>query len=170
MKGIATLMASARTGEKAQDEWCTPRWLFDRCVKEFGGFDLDAAASDENYFCARWYTEQDNAIACPWYGNVWCNPPHSMLREFADKAIEQLSTGNCQSATFLIPARTDTRAFQAMAKHASDIVFLAGRVKFEPGTQSAPFPSAIVHLVREKMHLTRVVFQDWRPVRAGVKK
>lgn len=161
MKSHDVLMSSARTGVKSQDEWRTPQWLFDRCALEFGSFDLDAAASDENHMCARWYTEQDNALACPWYGNVWCNPPYSMLRHFAEKAIAEIETGICETVTFLIPARTDTRAFQALAKHASAIVFLAGRVKFEPGTQSAPFPSAIVRIPTGRSR--KVCFESWKP-------
>lgn len=162
MRSQDVLMSSARTGVKIQDEWRTPQWLFDRCSLEFGSFDLDAAASDENCLCDRWYTEQDNALACPWYGNVWCNPPYSMLRQFADKALAEVTSGQCVFVTFLIPARTDTRAFQALAKHASEIVFLAGRVKFEPGTQSAPFPSAIVRITASSV-ARKVSFESWKP-------
>ena len=161
MRGQTQLMSSARTGAKAQDEWRTPRWLFDRCVERFGTFNLDAAASDENHLCDAWFTEKDNALEKDWFGNVWCNPPYSMLRPFANKAVTEIRLGHCESVTFLIPARTDTRAFQWLARFAGEIVFLAGRVKFEPGTHSAPFPSVIV-VIAARDGRPCITFEDWR--------
>lgn len=163
MKGQEALMSSARTGVKERDGWRTPQWLFDRCVKEFGPMQVDAAASRENHLCPSFFSEEHSALSSntKWPDNVWCNPPYSMLKQFAIKALEQLEQG-CQSVTFLIPARTDTKAFQMLAHHATYIVFLAGRVKFEPGTQSSPFPSALIYLTQNKPKL-QCTFEDWRP-------
>lgn len=172
MKGQEALMSSARTGIKEQDEWRTPRWLFDRCVKEFGSMDIDAAADRDSSFCGDFFSIKRSALAVDarWSGNVWCNPPYSMLRQFAIKAIEQLEANFCDSVTFLIPARTDTRAFQMLAKCATKIVFLASRIRFEhstvlcggpTGAQTAPFPSAIIHL-RGICVGCEVSFEDWR--------
>lgn len=163
-------MSSARTGEKEQDQWRTPAWLFERCALEFGGYTCDAAASAENTFCPDFYSEENSGLVpgVRWGTRTWCNPPYSMLRQFAEEGINQVRSGYIEYATFLIPARTDTRAFQAMAKVASDIVFLAGRVKFEsPGVlpgkgNSAPFPSAVVQLSKTS-NVVRVRFEDWRP-------
>ena len=167
MKGLAPLMSSARTGTKDQDEWRTPKWLFDRCAMEYGAFDLDAAASPGSTLCKLFYDEEDSALAAKnnWIGNVWCNPPYSILKGFVDKGLAELRAGRCRSITFLIPARTDTKAFQMLAnsQFCFEVVFLKGRVKFEPGDQSAPFPSAVIHL-RRRHSRREVYFQDWRPV------
>lgn len=166
MIGQAPLMSSARTGDASKDEWRTPKWLFDRCVIEFGEMQLDAAASKDNALCPSHYSEEHSAldVAAHWSGNVWCNPPYSMLKQFAEKALMELESHRCTSVTFLIPARTDTKAFQKLANsvRCRAIVFLAGRVKFEPGTQSAPFPSAIVHLSSLSIARPLVAFEDWR--------
>lgn len=179
MRGQEPLMSSARTGIKEQDEWRTPRWLFDRCVKEFGSMDIDAAADLNNSFCGDFFSIERSALAVDarWSENVWCNPPYSMLRQFAAKAIEQLEVNFCDSVTFLIPSRTDTRAFQMLSKWATAIIFLAGRVRFDdregnPAAvwnekrqtsvpASAPFPSAIIHLRGIRVDC-KVSFKYWR--------
>ena len=166
MKGLAPLMSSARTGVKAQDGWRTPKWLFDRCVEEYGPMGLDAAADRDNALCTSHFSAEHSALGAnvKWTGNVWCNPPYSMLRQFAEKAISEIRGCHCTSVTFLIPARTDTKAFQKLAnsQFCFSVVFLKGRVKFEPGTQSAPFPSAIIHLNRI-LSKASIYFEDWRP-------
>ena len=44
----------------------------------------------------------------------------------------------------LIPARTDTKAFHEYIWHKAEIRFLKGRLHFNDGPDSAPFPSMIV--------------------------
>lgn len=164
MKGAEQMFSSARTGEKSQDEWCTPRWLFDKAAEALGvKFDIDAAASDENALAPIYYTEQRSAFAPDndWAGNVWCNPPYSMLKKFAALAVEMIDSGRSNSWTFLIPARTDTIAFHTMAARAESIYFLKGRVAFVGAAHGAPFPSAIVHL-RKRDNVQEVAFVDWR--------
>lgn len=165
MKGRDILMSSARTGDKSKDEWRTPQWLFDRCVQEFGPMQVDAAASSKNHLCPSFFSEEHSGLTATakWAGNVWCNPPYSMLRQFVSKALNELDA-ECSSITFLIPARTDTKAFQMLAnsKHCWSIVFLKGRIKFVGADYGAPFPSAIVNLVNDRVLRTVVRFEDWR--------
>ena len=53
----------------ASDEWETPQDLFDDMDAEFH-FTLDAAASDENHKCEKYYTIADDALNKPWGGGV----------------------------------------------------------------------------------------------------
>ena len=55
--------------------WETPQKLFDELDAEFH-FTLDAAASDENHKCARYFTQNDDGLRQNWEGEtVFCNPP-----------------------------------------------------------------------------------------------
>lgn len=56
--------------------WETPRALFEQLDAEFH-FTLDAAASDENHKCGRYFTEKEDGLRQNWEGEtVFCNPPY----------------------------------------------------------------------------------------------
>ena len=136
MKGHATLMSSA------SDDWATPPDFYAVVARQFP-FILDAAASEANAKCPRFYTEADNGLAHPWASWTWCNPPYSLVGEFCDKAIAE-ATFHQVSSVLLVPARTDTRWFHRIAARADEIRLLKGRLKFGDGRNSAPFPSALI--------------------------
>lgn len=49
---------------KKQD-WVTPDWLFTKLDREFH-FGLDAAASDLNHKCEKYFTEADDGLKQKW--------------------------------------------------------------------------------------------------------
>lgn len=49
------------------DEWSTPQDFFDELDNEFN-FDLDAAASELNHKCARYFTVADDGLTQKWGG------------------------------------------------------------------------------------------------------
>ena len=49
------------------DEWATPQSLYDELNREFN-FDLDAAASELNHKCSRYFTIQDDGLTQNWGG------------------------------------------------------------------------------------------------------
>ena len=51
---------------KKQD-WVTPDWLFNKLDREFH-FGLDAAASDLNHKCEKYFTEADDGLKQKWGG------------------------------------------------------------------------------------------------------
>lgn len=123
------------------DEWTTPIELFDALHNRFI-FDLDAAASDENHLCDRYYTKEDSGLDHSWEGmRVFCNCPYSQIKAWAAKFVEESKRADCIVA--LIPARTDTSWWHDYIMTADKIVYIRGRLKFGPGTGSAPFPSAL---------------------------
>lgn len=72
----------------SRQNWRTPKSLFYRLSHDFGPFDLDAAADDENHLCERYYTEQTDGLASPWFGKVFINPPFKNVLPWHQKAIE----------------------------------------------------------------------------------
>lgn len=120
----------------------TPQELFDKLNDKYH-FTVDVASNDYNYKCQKHYTKREDGLKQNWDGeSVWCNPPYG--REIY-KWIEKGTKSKCLSV-FLIPARTDTKWFHEFIYKKSNVTyeFIKGRVKFEGGVNSAPFPSMIV--------------------------
>jgi hypothetical protein len=67
------------------DDCYTPRWVFDAMGLEF---DLDVAAPPGGPWhvpAKRYYTAEDDGLVQPWNGVVWCNPPYSGFRPWAER-------------------------------------------------------------------------------------
>lgn len=67
------------------DDCYTPRWVFDAMGL---GFDLDVAAplgGPWHVPAIRYYTAEDDGLTAPWDGLVWCNPPYSKYRPWAER-------------------------------------------------------------------------------------
>jgi phage N-6-adenine-methyltransferase len=86
---------------KGTDVRETPRPLYAELNAEFR-FTLDAAATDDNALCERYFTEwglctptrrtpiQGGGLSGTWAGErVWCNPPFTELLAWTDKAWEE---------------------------------------------------------------------------------
>ena len=76
-------------------------------------FTLDAAASDDNHLCDRYFTLQTDGLIQSWKGErVWCNPPYSDLASWVRKAWVAMGDG-CELVVMLAPAnRTEQRWWQ----------------------------------------------------------
>ena len=142
---------------KASMEWGTPQELFDGLNERFGPFELDAAASDVNHKCERYFTAEDDALTQDCNAEkVWLNPPFSAnVGAWIDKAAREIEWGNCGQVWVLVPARTDTKWFhESVLPNADDIYFLKGRLTYERWnddgerikSKPAPFPSMLINL------------------------
>lgn len=124
------LMFSAKS-----DDWSTPADVYQALNKEFM-FDFDP--------CPLQSTDR-HGLFVDWGGSVFVNPPYSNILNFMDKALLELKKGNCHTVVFLVPSRTDTRWWHDyVLKHAQEIRFIRGRLKFGSSQNSAPFPSSII--------------------------
>ena len=131
------VMFSSATGE-----WETPQDLFDFLDGLFE-FTLDAAASDGNAKCARYFTKEDDALVQEWNGRVWVNPPYG--REIGGFVEKGAMSSKAEVVVMLLPCRTDTAWWH---KHvmvvAKEVWLIRGRLKFGGAKNSAPFPSCVV--------------------------
>ena len=130
-------------------DWCTPQAFFDLLDSEFH-FALDAAATEENAKCKRFFTQEIDALSQSWDcgGAVFCNPPYGrQLGKWVAKAYKEHIRTNA-TIVLLIPARTDTSYFHDYILEKAEIRFLRGRLKFEDehgnAGDAAPFPSMVV--------------------------
>ena len=94
-----------------KNSWGTDPLVFDALNKEFN-FDLDAAASDENFKCSRYLTISDDALSINWstyYKCAWINPPYGRgyIKKFMNKCIEQKAKG--VTSVMLVPSTLDAQ-------------------------------------------------------------
>jgi len=121
----------------------TPTWLFRKLNDEFH-FQLDAAASQYNALCEKYYSVGDDGLAQPWAPLVtWLNPPYSRkLIRWLRKSREEAVAGT--TVVVLVPARTDTEWFHRYAFGYAQIRFVRGRMTFGNEQNGAPFPSMVL--------------------------
>lgn len=81
-----------KRGATDRDNLGTDPALFAALDERFG-FTLDVAASSANAKCDRFYTVEDDGLAQPWTGRVWCNPPYSQIRDWLEKAWREWLKG-----------------------------------------------------------------------------
>ena len=122
--------------------WETPQHVFDELNQEFR-FDIDVCATKENAKCATFFSPEMDGLKQEWEGTCWMNPPYGRaIGDWVKKAYES-SLKNGVTVVCLLPARTDTKWWHDYCMK-GEIRFIKGRLKFEGGKNSAPFPSAIV--------------------------
>lgn len=126
----------SNTAADQKDLWQTPKALFHTLNKEFD-FDLDVCASDDNYLCDDYFTEERTAMNNEWststdinmIKNAFMNPPYSQAELFLNRAAEQAKKHNV-TVVALVNANTDTKWFADCAKSANEIRLISGRIGF----------------------------------------
>lgn len=125
----------------ANDEWTTPKKLFDYQDNLYH-FNVDAAATAKNKLCERFYSKKNSFLRtvakdfdCE--SRIWCNPPYSMAREFADHCYKLYCRRDVCSY-LLLPVRSDRIWFQQLI-HKTFVTtqYYTGRIHFGNATGSA---------------------------------
>ena len=117
-----------------KDLWQTPRDLFKAIDLEFD-FDVDVCASDDNFLCSDYFTEDRCALSdYQWnhdcrYANCFINPPYSQTQLFMERSAEQAELHNL-TVVALVNANTDTKWFADAVKSANEVRLLTGRIGF----------------------------------------
>lgn len=111
-----------------KDDWETPQDFFDY-LNTIYNFTLDAAASDNNHKCDRYFTKETNGLEQEWDNSTYCNPPYGReIGKWVKKGYEESLKG--KTIVMLLPARTDTRWFHEYILGKAEIIFVKGRLKF----------------------------------------
>lgn len=119
----------SNTPDTVRDLWATPQEIVDYLVDRYGEYDLDAAASEENKKCEKFYSEETNCLKRWWGSNkhVWLNPPYSNPDPFVKKAIEQMEHGN--QIDMLLPGDNSTAWFREAQLKAAEIIWIVGDIE-----------------------------------------
>lgn len=129
----------------------TPAYVLDPVRAMLGGaIGLDPCTTPDNPVAAeRFYAPPQDGAALPWDADtIWCNPPYGKAREpWVGRCVEAGVAG--RRVVLLIPAHTDTRAFQRALDTCTSALLIRGRVKFgiprANGRQvAASHPSALI--------------------------
>lgn len=113
-----------------KQDWETPDDLYHKLNEEFN-FDFDPCPKNPDF----------DGLNIDWGKQNFCNPPYNQLQKWIKKGYEQFKLG--KTVVFLIPARTDTKAFHEYLYNIAEIRFIKGRIKFKGAKWNAPFPSMI---------------------------
>ena len=122
----------------SNDEWTTPKWLFD-WLKTRVPFMLDAAATHENHLCDGYYHEGTNGLQQDWTDLGWtfCNPPYSNVGEWVEKAASEYIAHGRRSL-LLCPVRSDQDWWhQFVVEGVCDVEWYRGRISFGNSKGSA---------------------------------
>ena len=132
---------------KLGDEYGTPDELYWALVQKFGPFDMDGAAQPGNAKLAAFTSD---ASMETWWGRVWCNPPFSKMKLFADLADQyvrhwdNMADAKAHTVTMLCRADVSTRWWQECC-HNRPVYMLRKRVRFIGAPQGYNFPVAVVY-------------------------
>lgn len=152
---------SAKTEQDPESCWETPLWLVDRVRAAFGGvIGLDPCTTRANPTGAlAFYAPPDDGILLPWeHGPIYVNPPYGYtIRYWTRKSIAVAAGG--QRIILLVPSRTCGRWFHEIAKVATAIIFIKGRLRFSGATENAKFPSALIGLNHDLADLEDLGFR-----------
>lgn len=130
-----------RGADDSTDDRRTPASVFNPLNERYR-FTLDAAASEANTQCKRFYTLENSGLLQSWRGErVWCNPPYSNCEAWVSKAWSEMLNG-CLSVSMLLPAnRTEQKWWQYYVEPFRDgpmrggvrvsVEFLSGRIRFD---------------------------------------
>lgn len=114
----------------------TPFSLFRRLEREFtphGLFTLDAAASEANALCSRFYDggERGNGLTHPWEPWTFCNPPFKDSKLWVSKAIaEHRDEGVC--SVLVLPVGCSQKWFHQLLEYGpASIWYPTKRISFD---------------------------------------
>lgn len=134
---------TAKKPGSTYERYTPPRYL-EAARQVMGVIDLDPAScviANQNVKATKFYTEEENGLTKEWRGNIWLNPPYSIVESFVDKLIES----NFKQAIVLTHNCTETKWFCKLVDRADAIVFPTHRINFlnSDGTASSALPLAV---------------------------
>lgn len=123
------------------DEYETPDHIIHELSKRYGIFpSLDVACNEKNAKCN---AILDDGLKYDWGDfdkDIWCNPPHSLTKEFVLRANEQWQKFNL-NIMMIIPANSCTTKYLESVYDNIEIHPIFGRITFLVNKKPAPYPA-----------------------------
>jgi len=137
------------TPKTSTNQYGTPPSLIRELEGALGSrFDLDPCSGAEvSPIAESKYTEDDDGLSQPWFGNVFVNPPFSEVGDWVEKAHAEQRDCDAKRVVMLLPVRLATGYFHDHITEADAICFLRGRLDYHNGggkLKGAPFASYLI--------------------------
>lgn len=130
--------------DASSPDWGTPEWLCGFARTVMGYIDLDPASTErhnQRVQAGEFYTQEDNGLTKPWYGNVWLNPPYSrgVIDQFVDKFLYEWNVSKTETTSrarmvrqgmLLVNNATETRWFHRLLRQKPMLLLFSGRVAY----------------------------------------
>lgn len=113
----------AFTPQGKSNEWYTPSKYIEAARDVMGTIDLDPAScevANQIVQATHYYTQEQDGLRMPFYGNVWCNPPYgkidnkSTIDLWIRKLIAAYQSGDVEQAILLTTCDSDNGWFQLL--------------------------------------------------------
>lgn len=144
-------MVRVSSGKDSKQDYGTPQYLFDYWNKHYH-YTLDAAASDCNTKCDKWFTEKQNGLYKCWANEVvWINPPYNNVLPWIVKASSQLDL-DCLGVSLLLNNDCGVGWYRHLWRlpNLAHWNFIDHRIKFVGAKHSQSVSSMLVHLFPKK--------------------
>lgn len=127
------------------DEYETPDELFNfLCIKYNIYPDTDVCATDDNSKCSGYVDREMDCLRHEFQyhdDGLWCNPPHSMTKQFVKKMCEQWKKYNIP-IMMIIPANSMCTSYaKECIEGKAEYHPIFGRPQFLKGGKLSKFPS-----------------------------
>lgn len=156
------------------NEWYTPGQYIRAARLVLGAIDLDPAScayANATVQATTYYTEEQNGLARPWYGRVWCNPPYGYVNGRSGQAlwsgvmVERFQRREFTAGILLVSAVPEKKWFQRLWDY--PMCLTDHRVSFynetAPQGEQGFKGSAFVYM-GDQIDLFRRVFEEFGPV------
>jgi predicted RNA methylase len=126
---------ASRVRDRDSDSWFTPTPYIEAAHAVLRGIDLDpfsSKAANAIVKAKRFLTKEEDALTCSWKSrNVWMNPPYGRLCLSAtEKFLDEFHRGSFRQGIVLVNNATETRFFQQLLAHGSEVCFTDHRIAF----------------------------------------
>ena len=129
VKNMATELH--KTPSITDDEYETPPELVQLLCDKFQVTPLlDVAATSKNRKFTIFFSKEDNALEQDWTLDAWCNHPHTLHKEFVEKAYNEWKKHNI-TIMMIIPANTGrTRYWHEFIEPFAEYKMIKGNIRF----------------------------------------
>ena len=119
------------TVSSKDDEYETPPELVELLCKQFHVTPIiDVAATNSNRKFTIFFSKEDDALKQDWTLDCWCNHPHSLHKEFVEKAYNEWKKHNI-TVMMIIPSNTGrTRYWHEFIEPYAEYKMIKGNIRF----------------------------------------
>lgn len=124
--------------DSKKTELYTPPDIIKRVTAVMGSIDLDPASCKEAnkiVKAKKFFTQKEDGLTKPWYGNVWLNPPY--IYKKTDCYIDKFCTDNIKAGIIIMNNNTEVAWAQKLLSVCNIICFPKGRIAFYKNSKEA---------------------------------